>query len=47
MNDRLEQIQEQLEEIAKLDLAQQPQAYQKLYEELNSELNAANSDLEQ
>jgi hypothetical protein len=47
MNDRLEQIQKQLEEIAKLNLTEQPEAYQRLYEELNSELNSANSDSEQ
>lgn len=47
MNERLELIQKQLEEIAKLELAEQPEAYQSLYEELNSELNSTNPEPEQ
>lgn len=43
MNEKLEQIQKKLEEIANLDLADQPDAFAKLHDELNQELNASNS----
>lgn len=44
MNDKLEQVQKQLEEIAKLDLEAQPEAFTKLHEDLDAELNRPESD---
>ncbi len=44
MNEKLDAVKAQLEEISKLPLSEQPAALTKLYEELDSELNSANSD---
>lgn len=41
MSEKLEELQRRLEEIAKLDLSDQPEAFSKLHDELNQELNAA------
>jgi len=44
MNEKLEQVQSQLDEISKLPLSEQPEALTKLYEQLDSDLNSATGD---
>ena len=40
MSEKLDDLAKQIEEIAKLDLAEQPKAFSELYEQLNQELNS-------
>jgi len=44
MNEKLDSVKAQLEEISKLPLSEQPAALTKMYEDLDAELNSANSD---
>jgi hypothetical protein len=44
MNDKIQQLQEQLAEITKLDLAEQPEAFAKLHAELEQQLNPGNQE---
>ena len=40
MSEKLDDLAKQIEEISKLDLAEQPKAFSELYEQLNQELNS-------
>ena len=46
MNDRQKPIHEVVEEITQLDLSEQPEAFSKLHDQLDLELNRADTDSE-
>jgi len=46
MSEKLNDLAKQIEEIAKLDLAEQPKAFSDLYEKLNQELNSGEEQAE-
>lgn len=44
VNDKIQQIQEQLAEITKMDLAEQPEAFSQLHAELDAQLNPGSQE---